>query len=102
MQIGVKLGPGVLTVHIGAANDILQDRVTHSFAADFKQDVWHQIGISINPSKLVVTEECIEIGRASLTQGLTNRFDLFGAVYIGADESEGASRFFPVRMLTLF
>ena len=96
MLLGLKVGPGVITFHYGGQNDVTNDRVTHSFAADFKEDVWHQIGVSVTSSLLTVTEGCVQIGKVELRTKQLDSFDIFGAVYIGADENEGASRSFPV------
>lgn len=96
MLIGLKVGPGVIVFHYGGQNDVTNDRVTHSFTADFKEDVWHQIGVSVTSSSLTVTKGCAQVGKVELHTRQSDSFDIFGAVYIGADENEGASRNFPV------
>ena len=96
MMMGLKLGPGVITFHYGGQNDVTHDRTSHSFAADFRKDEWRQIGVSIASSQLILTENCVQIGKAPLKGPRPDTFDLFGAMYIGADVSEGASRNFLV------
>lgn len=96
MMMGLKLGPGVITFHYGGQNDVSQDRSSHSFAADFKADEWRHIGVSVSSSQVRITENCDEIGRAPLKGPTPDTFDIFGAIYIGADINEGASRNFLV------
>ena len=102
MLLGLKLGPGLITVHYGGQNDVSHDRTSHSFAVDLRRNEWHQIGISVTSSELIVTESCAKIGKAPLNGVPAESFDIFGAVYIGADESEGASKNFLVSYFTMF
>eukprot|EP00795_Rhopilema_esculentum_P014782 gene14782-5888_t len=94
MLLGLKLGPGLITVHYGGQNDVTHDRTSHSFAVDLRRNEWHQIGISVTSTELIVTESCVKVGKAPLNGVPAASFDIFGAVYIGADESEGASKNF--------
>ena len=96
MLMGLKLGPGVITFHYGGQNDVTHDGTSHSFAADFRKDEWRQIGVSIASSKLTLTENCVQIGQAQLKGRSPELFDIFGAMYIGADINEGASKNFLV------
>ena len=96
MLMGLKLGPGVITVNYGGQNDVIHDGSSHSFAADFRKDEWRQIGVSVSSSRLILTENCVRIGQAQLKGQSPEKFDIFGAIYIGADVSEGASKNFLV------
>eukprot|EP00794_Sanderia_malayensis_P003236 gene3236-3716_t len=98
MLLGVKLGPDSITFSVGRVNDVYHDKVTHSFSADFRDDSWHQLGISVSLTGIVVTEECNEVGKVSVNGRLVHNFDIFGAAYIGADDSEGASKYFHGRV----
>ena len=99
MLMGLKLGPGVITFHFGDQNDVSHDRSSHSFAADFKADEWRQIGVSVTSSQLQLTENCVSIGKAPLKGPKPETFDIFGAIYVGADMNEGASKNFLVSSL---
>lgn len=96
MLMGLKLGPGVITVNYGGQNDVTHNGLSHSFAADFRKDEWRQIGVSVASSKLILTENCEQIGQAQLKGQSPELFDIFGAMYIGADVNEGASKNFLV------
>jgi len=93
MLMGLKIGPGVITFYFGKQNEVTRDRSSHSFAADFGKNEWRQIGVSITASRLTITENCVQIGQAQLQTG-QEPFDIFGAIYLGADISEGASKNF--------
>ncbi len=101
MLMGVKLGPDSITFHIGRPNDVFQDRITNSFSADFRVNAWHQVGISVSSTELIITQECEEMGKVPIGSLSVDNFDIFGAAYIGADESEGASRYFTVSCIVI-
>ena len=102
MLFGLKLDATELSFYYSKGNALFNERNKKTFPASFKQPSWYQIGISVIDKELVITSQCSKIGNATLDQHLTDQFDIFGRMYIGADENEGPSRYFKVRFMTSY
>lgn len=93
MEFGIMLKPFSLEFNYNKRIDAAVNiPITRRFPYTFTENKWYNLAILLKNEEVQVKLDCEETVASALEEKLFKEFDIYGKMYLGADESKGKER----------